>query len=346
MHTQDLAECRRLLRDGSRSFSLAALALPAGVRQRATALYAFCRIADDAVDSGGGFPAIAGLRERLDQAYAGQAREGADRAFAMLVAGEGVPREVFDALIEGFTWDAGSRRYADMAALRAYAFRVAGTVGIAMAILMGARSREALARACDLGVAMQLTNIARDVGEDARAGRLYLPLQWLRAEGIDPEAWLAAPEFNPGIARVVSRLLRAADAIYARADSGIALLPRGCRPAIRAARHIYAGIGRELERQGLDSVSRRAIVPAWRKLALLARAALGSSAPALAHAAPLPEAAGLIRAVARGAPEAAPLLPPPAPAGGLDERISWLVTLFDRLQREDQAGWRRAGARP
>ncbi len=85
-----------------------------------------------------------------------------------------------------------------------------------MSILMGARTPRILARACDLGVAMQLTNIARDVGEDARAGRLYLPLQWLRSAGIDPEAWLARPVFSAALGAVVQRLLDAADGLYAR----------------------------------------------------------------------------------------------------------------------------------
>ena len=87
-----------------------------------------------------------------------------------------------------------------------------------------------MARACELGVAMQLTNIARDVGEDARMGRLYLPRTWLREEGLDPDAWLAKPSFGPEIARVVSRLLSAADALYRRAEEGVWFLPRGCRP--------------------------------------------------------------------------------------------------------------------
>src|SRR6202012_4095934 len=110
------------------------------------------------------------------------------------------------------------------------------------------RSPEIVERACDLGVAMQLTNIARDVGEDARAGRLYLPLQWLRDAEIDPELWLANPTFTPEIAAIVQRLLDIADALYDRATFGIAHLPLSCRPGIYAARALYAEIGRELER--------------------------------------------------------------------------------------------------
>ena len=104
------------------------------------------------------------------------------------------------ALLEGFAW--GHRGAAATETLpddvQDYAARVAGTVGAMMAVLMGARSPEAVARACDLGVAMQFSNIARDVGEDARAGRIYLPLRWLAEAGIDPEAFLASPRAERG----------------------------------------------------------------------------------------------------------------------------------------------------
>eukprot|EP01037_Dinobryon_pediforme_P021714 gene21714-22658_t len=110
----------------------------------------------------------------------------ADRAMADLMRTYAIPREVPEALLEGLGWDTDGRRYETLDDLLAYATRVAGTVGIMMTLLMGVREPEALARACDLGCAMQLTNIARDVGEDARAGRLYLPHTWLREQGIDP----------------------------------------------------------------------------------------------------------------------------------------------------------------
>jgi phytoene synthase len=118
---------------------------------------------------------------------------------------------------------------------------------------------------------MQLTNIARDVGEDARRGRIYLPLRWLREEGIDPKDLLGRPSPGPALARVVARLLGEADALYRRADAGIAALPRDCRVSIFAARLIYSDIGRYVARVGFDSVTRRAYVPTLRKLWLLVR---------------------------------------------------------------------------
>jgi phytoene synthase len=265
--------CRALMRDGSKSFFLASLALPRRVRAPATALYAFCRVADDAIDRSAE-PALAlrSLRNRLDAIYAGApGHDIADRALAEVVVDKDLPRPLLDALLEGFAWDAEGRRYETLEDLQAYGARVAGAVGAMMALVMETRDACSLARACELGVAMQLTNIARDVGEDARNGRLYLPQTWLREAGIDPEAWLAAPQFDARLATVIQRLLTAADALYARAECGVAGLPRSCRPAIQAARLVYADIGHRLAAAGLDSVHHRAVVGTPRKLALMLR---------------------------------------------------------------------------
>jgi phytoene synthase len=151
---------------------------------------------------------------------------------------------------------------------------------------------------------MQLTNIARDVGEDARNGRMYLPLTWMRDAGIDADAWLAAPRFDGRLASVVARLLREAERLYARGECGVAGLPRDCRPAIHAARLVYAEIGRALEAAGLDSVHRRTVVPPARKLALRARGcsalwvAPGHPIAAGSASAPLPAVRFLVDAAA------------------------------------------------
>lgn len=336
----DLADCRALLRNGSRTFSAASLLLPQEVRAAATGLYAFCRMADDAVDlQGGGEDVLAELRERLALAYAGRPRPvPVDRAFADVVGRFAIPKEVPAALLEGFQWDAQGRRYEDLPDLRAYGVRVAGTVGVMMALLMGTREPAALARANDLGVAMQLSNIARDIGEDARAGRLYLPQRWLREAGIDPDQWLARPQFSPALAEVVRRLLRAADELYERSGAGIAQLPRPCRPGINAARYLYGAIGHELERRGLDSVARRTVLPRHRKLSLLSRALLAtlSRPPAVQSQPPLAEAGFLIEAVRRmpAPPAAMPAIP--VRWWDLRQRLVIALHLFERLERRQQ----------
>ena len=326
----DLAACRAELRTGSRTFFIASLLLPRSVRDPASALYAFCRQADDAVDVERQGDAVAALRERLALAYDGRPHAiAADRALAIVVADFGLPYALPDAMLEGFAWDAEGRQYDDLPALIDYAVRVAGSVGTMMALLMGVRSPEQLARACDLGVAMQLSNIARDVGDDARAGRLYLPLAWLREAGIDPAAWLQSPAFTPALAGVVARLLRHADALYARAASGVGRLPLACRPGISAARLLYAAIGHEVERRGYDSVSGRAVVPMARKLGLLGRS-LVAAVPRPQPPAPAPvlaEARYLLEAVAAWP------APPPDAAPTIEARIVWLFDLFARLER-------------
>ena len=297
----DAAACREMIRTGSRSFFMASLLLPDEVRGAAYALYGFCRLSDDAVDSEGAAPnAVPRLRARLNLIYADDpASEPVDRALTDAVRRFGIPRAAMDALLEGLEWDAEGRTYETLSDVYHYAARVAGAVGAMMAALMGARTPDLVARACDLGVAMQLTNIARDVGEDARNGRLYLPRAWLREVSVDPEAWLAAPVHTPAIAGVVARLLRAADDLYRRADSGIANLDPAFRPAIFGARHLYAEIGQKLERRGLDSVSRRTRVSLVRKVVLLGRAVAHSMQSSKADAAgpPLAETRFLVEAV-------------------------------------------------
>jgi phytoene synthase len=333
----DLAACRALLRGGSRTFFAASFLLPRRVREPASALYAFCRLADDAVDLAAGAPAIDALRERLARIYDGRPSPiAADRAFADVVAAFDIPRALPEALLEGFEWDAAGRRYETPGELAAYAARVAGTVGAMMALVMGARSPDQVARASDLGVAMQLSNIARDVGEDARAGRLYLPLAWLREAGIDPEAWLARPVFTGPLGGVVQRLLREAERLYERAGAGVAALPLDCRPGINAARTLYAEIGREVERHGFDSVARRAVVPGARKARLLVRAiAAGIGAARGPSAPPLPETRFLVEAVASAPPHAS------GPAAiawwNLYDRIVRVIDLFERLERRERA---------
>ena len=326
----DLAACREMIRGGSRSFFAASLLLPERVRDGAYALYAFCRFSDDSVDERhGGEGAVASLSARLDCIYAGDPAPGAiDRALKDAVERFAIPRALFDALLEGLAWDAEGRQCETLSDLYAYAARVAGAVGAMMAVLMGARGPDLVARACDLGVAMQLTNIARDVGEDARSGRLYLPRAWMREAGLDPEAWLARPVFDTEIAAIVARLLRHADELYARADRGIAALPAPFRPAIFAARHLYHGIGAELAQRGLDSVSRRTVVPAARKLQLTLRALMraGAKRGADASGPALRQTQFLVDAVT-----ACPAPALAAPNQNLVHDVQWVIGLFAAL---------------
>jgi len=332
MNTADLEHCRAAIREGSYSFHAASNLLPSNVRDPALALYAFCRIADDEVDNGDHKPAaVLALRDRLDLAYAGRPKNApADRAFTALIEEFDMPRALPEALLEGLAWDGMERRYATLSELRGYSARVASAVGAMMCVLMRVRDRQALARACDLGVAMQLTNIARDVGEDARARRLYLPTDWIDAEGIDTEAFFTNPTPSPAIRRMVRSLLREAHHLYHRSEPGIKRLPLSARPGIFAARYCYDAIGRKLARNGYDSVSQRAYTTSRQKLGWLALSVLRAGAitvlpenPVI-YAKPLPETAFLVEAAAH-----------PDPA-----RSTWsdgVLSVLSQLESRDRA---------
>lgn len=333
MPHRDIAECREAIRVGSRSFHAASHLLPKDVRESALALYAFCRLADDAVDlRDDKAAAVLRLRDRLDHIYDGTPIDAAaDRAFSRVVHKYEMPKALPDALIEGLAWDATEREYHTLSDLRAYAARVASAVGAMMCVLMEVRDADALARACDMGVAMQLTNIARDVGEDARMGRVYIPLDWLAEEGIEKADFIANPEATPAVRRLVARLLQEADRLYLRSEAGIAALPARCRPAIYACRHIYAAIGAEVARSGYDSITMRAHTSTRRKLALLAKSSVNAGGTvilgrrATLYAQPLPEVAFLVDAAARRSDRKT-----------VADRVDRMMDLFAELERRDR----------
>lgn len=341
----DVAACRATLRGGSRTFFAASLALPRSVRKPATGLYAFCRMADDVIDQGlDRAAALADLHARLDRIYAGAPDDvAADRAFADCVVRFAIPKQFPLALLEGFAWDAAGRRYDNLSELKAYGVRVAGTVGAMMAMVMEVGERELVERACDLGVAMQLTNIARDVGEDARNGRLYLPRDWLREAGLDADAWLAAPTFDAKLAAVIERLLEAADMLYARSDAGLARLPAACRPGMVAARLLYAEIGHEVARRRYDSVTQRAVVPWQRKARILADAVLVAKRTGVpTDVSTLEEARFLVDSFPAMSRAVNPVPIPTESARErvrwprVEDRVAWLVELFERLERREE----------
>ena len=327
---RDFDYCRQVIQKGSKSFHFASLLLPADVRRAAFATYAFCRLADDEVDLGSDpREALAEVYDRLDQIYRGYPEDHPiDRAFASIVHTYALPRALPEALLEGMRWDTSGRRYQTLEDLYDYAARVAGTVGAMMAVLMGTRSKLALARACDLGIAMQLTNVARDVGEDARAGRLYLPLDWFDEAGIDPDTFLRQPRSTEAVRGLVKRLLDAADPIYARGVSGVSLLPSNCQTSIAAAGKIYKEIGQEIRRNHYDSVDQRAVVTKRKKMKLLLEAAVEPvsetvTTSAMAVSQFLVSAVDSTRLI-----EPDPI--PPTP-------LNWTIDLFLRLEQRQRA---------
>jgi phytoene synthase len=277
LHPDDRRACRGWIRTHSKSFYLSSLLLPARVRESAWALYAFCRRADDAVDEVGGpgeaLRRVDSLRSRLDAVYHNTALDHPiDRSFAQVAAHYQIQRSLPEALLSGMEMDARGVRYETDEDLLLYCFRVAATVGLMMTKVMGASTDVAYLRAADLGIAMQLTNIARDIGEDARRGRVYLPETLCEELQIDRLSLERAESASFAVRQAVKRLLLRAEAHYLAADRGVPLLPRSCRLAIASSRLIYSGIGRALARIDYDSVRKRAYVPLGQKLLLVARA--------------------------------------------------------------------------
>lgn len=272
------------IRAGSKSFAAASRLFDPATRSRVWALYAWCRHCDDVVDGqvlGQGplaretpTAALDTLRRLTTEAVAGAT--GLPVPFdglAQLVRETHLPPAWLEAHLDGFAMDVAGRRYATLDETLVYCHHVAGVVGLLMAWLMGVRDERTLARGRDLGLAFQLTNIARDVMDDAQAGRVYLPADWLREAGVaaTPDAVLDAGH-RAAVAAVVARVLDAADAHYARAEAGMRRLPFRSAAAVRTARYVYADIGTIVRRDGAGAWRTRASTSAARKLARLVQA--------------------------------------------------------------------------
>lgn len=271
---------------GSKSFAAAAKLFDPATRRKVLMLYAWCRHCDDVVDGQElGFNAapreqvdaaakLDALREQTRRAYAGEAmREPAFAAFQEVALGQGgvpriAPRFAFDHLA-GFAMDVEGARYETIADTLRYCYHVAGVVGLMMASIMGVSDPRVLDRACDLGLAFQLTNIARDIVEDAGVNRCYVPAQWLREAGIPVEE-VALPRHRAALAQVAARLVDYAEPYYDSALSGIADLPLRSAWAIATARKVYRQIGIVVKRRGARAWDERAGTSKATKLRLLA----------------------------------------------------------------------------
>ncbi len=265
----------------SKSFSLAGKLLPREARRDAAVLYAWCRRADDAVDTGPDETRrerLATLRRELGSIFEGRPQtDPLAEAFQDVVRRRGIPMDYPSALLDGMEMDLAEVRLRSVSELILYAYRVAGVVGLMMCHVLGLRDRRALVNAAHLGIAMQITNICRDVQEDWARNRLYLPAELLDEQGLGSLGGELGKGLSPThqgpLALTVGRLLRIADSYYRSADLGLPALPARAAWAIRSARLIYAAIGTELRRRGNDVFAGRAVVPLWRKVCLTGLAA-------------------------------------------------------------------------
>ena len=285
------ADCRRRIAAGSKSFALAARLLPRRCRNGALVVYAWCRRADDAIDRSppAARPAaLAALQRELDRLAAGAATgDAALDAFGRVARATGLPWHYPRELLAGMRMDLERPTYDDEHTLLHYCYRVAGTVGLMMAQVMGLRRDAALHAAARLGMAMQLTNICRDVVEDWDLGRLYLPRTLLEAAQLGHLPALLGGPFpvaaGDSLRPVVARLLELAARFYGSAEEGFPALPWRAALAIRSARGIYAAIGGRIRAAGCDVTAGRAVVPLAGKLRAAAAAAWAAAREAPAR---------------------------------------------------------------
>jgi 15-cis-phytoene synthase len=276
-----LDECREIITKGSKSFSLAARLFDPQTRDAAFFLYGWCRYCDDQVDEAGKSGnrdelerRLKALREKTASVFSLEPqREPVFVALQYIVHRYGIPAHYAIELIEGMAMDVRGTRYPNLRELLLYCYRVAGTVGLMMSHVMGLREERALKHAADLGIAMQLTNIARDITEDAAMGRIYLPLNWLDEAKIVHDE-IAAAANREKLAVITVRLLREAERYYRSGDAGLWYLSFRSACAVSAARHVYSEIGSLLLRRGARAWDRRTYVTGSRKLWVVLRGVL------------------------------------------------------------------------
>jgi 15-cis-phytoene synthase len=276
-----VAQSEVAIAQGSKSFAAAAKIFDRNTRQDAVMLYAWCRHCDDVIDgqtlghdqqsdfAEGQRARLDDLKRRAREALSGkQIADPNFEALRRVVERHNIPLRHLNEFLAGFEMDVNGRTYQTMSDILEYCYGVAGVVGVMMAMIMGARDPKVIDRASDLGLAFQLTNIARDVIEDARVGRVYVPRDVLVRHGIttvdanDPTQW-------PKLHAAALELLDLADQYYASAYVGIGALPARSAWAIAAARRVYRDIGKKLRASGPAAWENRVSTSKGRKYALL-----------------------------------------------------------------------------
>ena len=284
-----VAAARASIARGSKSFAAASRLFDRPTRERAWLLYAWCRRCDDIADGqdhGQGMRAVNDAPQRVaamaaltDAALRGEPTgDAAFDALRIVAAETRLPHRFAHDLIEGFRLDADEWRPRSEADLYRYCYHVAGAVGCMMAVVMGVDPDDSatLDRACDLGMAFQLANIARDIEEDDRAGRCYLPVEWLVEHDVPPGQHMKPP-FRPRLTRIVARLTDAAAGFEASARVGAAALSFRDAWAVLAAADIYGAIGRTVAARGDHAWDHRVTTSRVQKLGFIASAARAAS---------------------------------------------------------------------
>lgn len=253
VHTQ----ARAVMTRHARTFSAAAAFLAPGARDEIAIVYALCRKIDDLADE---HADLAGVDAIARQLIERRAEDPLVAAFLAISETRGVPVDAMLHLIDGARSDLTTVRIADADALIRYGYLVAGTVGRLVCPLLGVHDPAAIPFAVDLGIAMQLSNIARDVTEDARRGRVYLPATWLAEEQVDSEQVVAGTAEASRVMRVVARTVTLAERYYRSARDGFLHLPYRPRMVVVMAANRYRAIGRLAVARGEAALQSRTVV--------------------------------------------------------------------------------------
>jgi phytoene synthase len=273
--------CRDIVRARSKTFSASALFFTPPKRRAIWAVYAFCRTADDIADRPGParerLAALDAWERELHDAYAGRATDPIFIAFIDAARRFAIPIEPALDLLRGARRDVTVRRYETFAQLNDYCYLVASTVGLLVLPILGTTSPVAARHAIALGRAMQITNVLRDVGEDARMDRIYLPAEDLRRFGCS-ETTVRAGVLDERFRELMRFEIERARELYLEAEPGIALLAKDARYGVRLAFTLYRGILDRIEANRYDVFNRRAYVP-WPAKVATALGALVSPRP-------------------------------------------------------------------
>lgn len=266
---------RKITAHFAKSFYFSASILPTDRRWATYAVYGFCRYADNLIDCPRErtapelYAEIEALRQELHICYrTGESEHPVMRAFAPVVQLYGIPIEYPLDLLKGVTMDMEQARYATFDELYVFCYRVASVVGLMMTCVLGYKDPSAFEYAEKMGVAMQLTNILRDVQEDKGMGRIYLPLEDLNRFGID-ETDIVQERFSPELQAMMKFQVERAHYYYDEGDKGIALLPKESQYAISSASKIYRGILRKIEERSYNPFLGRVFVPQQKKMRIL-----------------------------------------------------------------------------
>jgi phytoene synthase len=266
---------RKLTKEYSKSFYFSSKLLPRQKRWATYALYGFCRYVDNIVDNPRNRTPfqlereLDAIKEELTTAFkTGESEHPILNSFVRVASTYSIPLNLALELIEGVRMDVNIRRYKSFDDLYLFCYRVAGVVGLMMTYILGYSDRSAFFYAEKLGVAMQLTNILRDINEDILNGKIYIPLDELDKFGIS-ENEIADEIFTDNFQNLMKFQIRRAREYYAVANPGIKLLKKDSRFAISSASSIYSGILNKIEQNGLNPFYGRVFVPGKRKMAIL-----------------------------------------------------------------------------